>query len=171
MSATCSRDTNCDSDQAGPGNSGAHANGAGGGRLPANPVPGVVRGAGLSERSSRTACLLKASARGCLHHRQVQFWGQLEASLVPFLHLIPAGMLQRQQQRNKNTHHWEMYVPGYHTAVTKANAAFPRGYSSETSSTDSVLQNRSVPHVPSFCSQPSSSHCSAPCPARGFDGM
>lgn len=84
MSATCSRDTNCDSDQAGPGNSGAHANSAGGGRLPANPIPGAVRGAGLSERSSRTACLLKASAKGCLHHGQVQFWGQLEASLGAF---------------------------------------------------------------------------------------
>lgn len=116
-----------------------------------------------------TACLPKSGVRGCLHHKKMKFWGHLEASidaLTPSLHIISVRMLQQQQQGKKNTHYQKTYVPGYQTAVTKANAAFPQGNYRKTSSTDCVLQNSSFPHAPSFCSQPSSSHLSIPCPQR-----
>lgn len=83
---------------------------------------------------------------------------------------LPTSLSQPGCSRG-NGRETQLYVPGYRAAVTKANAAFPRGYSGKTSSTASVLQNRSFPHPPSFCSQPSSSLRSAPCPPTGFSGM
>lgn len=139
------------------------------GRLPANPV---LRGEG--HRALRPALGLLVCTRqvvGAAHTAgRCAFGDTWKPRWVPSLHVIPAGMLQKQQQRKKNTHPQKMYVPRYRTTVTKANAAFPRGYSRKTSSTDSVLQNRSVPHAPSFCSQPSSSHRSAPCPLWATTG-
>lgn len=98
------------------------------GRLPANPVPGAVRDFGLSESSSRTARLPKASAKGCLRCRQVHCWDTWKHRRVPSLHIIPARMLQRQQQRNKNvclrlshsckpkhTQHFPEAAPGKHS--------------------------------------------------------
>lgn len=167
--AAPSRDANCAPDQAGPGNNGAHANSASGGRLLANSAPRGWGKCWLLESNSTTACLPKSGARGCLHHKKMKFWGHLEASLdalAPSLHIISVRMLQQQQQGKKNTHYQKTYVPGYQTAVTKANAAFPQGNYRKTSSTDCVLQNSSFPHAPSFCSQPSSSHLSIPCPQR-----
>lgn len=73
VSAAPARDTNCaPADQAGPGSSRAHANSASRGRLLANSIPRGLGTRWLLESSSRTACLPKAGARGCLHHRKIK---------------------------------------------------------------------------------------------------
>lgn len=162
MSAAPSGDPNCAPEQAAPGNSRAHANSASRGRLLENSIPGGWGQPWLLDSSSRTVCLHKAGARGCLHHRKMKFGDTWKPHWMATL--LPSTLSQSGcSSRERKTYITRKPMS---QAVTKANAAFPQGSYRKTSSTDCVLQNNSFPHAPSFCSQPSSSCLSLPAPNR-----